>query len=81
MRAVCLPLVIVVFPDHTHLLCFICLFCTLCILYFNRVRKKGEHLIHSKHILLLVVLLNLIDCLLVLGELMLDIKYVTGIYM
>ena len=26
----------------------------------------------------MVVFLNLIDCLLVLGELMLDIKYVTG---
>ena len=26
MRAVCLRLVIVVYPDHTHLLCFLCLF-------------------------------------------------------
>ncbi|KAH3877115.1 uncharacterized protein LOC127865313 [Dreissena polymorpha] len=45
----------------------------------GKARRKGEHLLHTKYVLLLVVILNVIDCLLVLGELMLDIKYVTDI--
>ncbi|KAL4225352.1 Voltage-gated hydrogen channel 1 [Mactra antiquata] len=36
-------------------------------------------MIHGKYLLLMVVILNIIDCLLVLGELMLDIKYVTDL--
>lgn len=42
------------------------------------MRRKGEHMLHAKYILLAIVILNVVDCLLVLGELMLDIKYVTG---
>ncbi|WAR03705.1 hypothetical protein MAR_010263 [Mya arenaria] len=48
-------------------------------LVYVRVRRKGEKALHTKYVLLAVVILNIIDCLLVLGELMLDIKYVTGI--
>ena len=46
-----------------------------------RVRHKGELLLHSKAVLMLIVLLNLVDCLLVLSELILDIHYVKGIIM
>ncbi|XP_052799438.1 uncharacterized protein LOC128231058 [Mya arenaria] len=45
----------------------------------QRVRRKGEKALHTKYVLLAVVILNIIDCLLVLGELMLDIKYVTDL--
>ncbi|KAL4225346.1 Voltage-gated hydrogen channel 1 [Mactra antiquata] len=41
-----------------------------------RLRLKGEHMLHSKHVLLAVVVLNLIDCVLVLGELILDIHFI-----
>ena len=43
-----------------------------------RLRRKGEHMLHAKYVLLMIVILNVVDCLLVLGELMLDIKYDTG---
>ncbi|WAR03703.1 HVCN1-like protein, partial [Mya arenaria] len=46
----------------------------------QRVRRKGEKALHTKYVLLAVVILNIIDCLLVLGELMLDIKYVTVLH-
>ncbi|XP_052256925.1 uncharacterized protein LOC127862034 [Dreissena polymorpha] len=45
----------------------------------GKVRRQGGHLLHTKYVLLLVVILNIIDILLVLGELMLDIKYVTDL--
>ncbi|KAL3842989.1 hypothetical protein ACJMK2_020957 [Sinanodonta woodiana] len=41
-----------------------------------RYRRKGGKLLHTKLVLLIVVLLNIIDCILVLGELILDIHYV-----
>lgn len=41
-----------------------------------RLRLQGEHVLHSKHVLLVVVILNLVDCVLVLGELILDIHYI-----
>lgn len=43
-----------------------------------RFRHKGALVLHSKHVLLLVVILNLVDCSLVLSELILDIHYVKG---
>jgi len=48
--------------------------------YFDiyRLRRKGERFLHSKHVLLIIVALNVIDCVLVLGELILDIHYVVG---
>ncbi|XP_060575881.1 uncharacterized protein LOC132733282 isoform X2 [Ruditapes philippinarum] len=45
----------------------------------GRIRHKGAHMIHGKYLLLMVVVLNVLDCLLVLGTLMLDIKYVTDL--
>ncbi|KAL3842604.1 hypothetical protein ACJMK2_020597 [Sinanodonta woodiana] len=45
----------------------------------GRLRRKGEKFLHTKFVLMSVVLLNIIDCTLVLGELMLDIKYVTNL--
>ncbi|XP_060608296.1 uncharacterized protein LOC132760342 [Ruditapes philippinarum] len=41
-----------------------------------RLRLKGERMLHSKFVLLSVVVLNLIDCALVLGELILDIHFI-----
>ncbi|XP_052802585.1 uncharacterized protein LOC128232854 [Mya arenaria] len=41
-----------------------------------RLRHRGEMVLHSKQVLLAVVILNLVDCCLVLGELVLDIHYV-----
>ncbi|KAK3607458.1 hypothetical protein CHS0354_015602 [Potamilus streckersoni] len=41
-----------------------------------RYRRKGGKLLHTKLVLLIIVLLNIIDCILVLGELILDIHYV-----
>ncbi|KAK3607453.1 hypothetical protein CHS0354_015597 [Potamilus streckersoni] len=41
----------------------------------GRFRHHGRRVLHSKHVLLMVVILNIVDCLLVLGELMLDIHY------
>ena len=43
-----------------------------------RARRLGEIILHSKQILLLVVVVNLLDCCLVLGELILDIHYIKG---
>ncbi|KAK3610877.1 hypothetical protein CHS0354_034338 [Potamilus streckersoni] len=45
----------------------------------GRLRHTGEKFLHAKFVLLSVVLLNITDCTLVLGELMLDIKYVTNL--
>ncbi|XP_021353074.1 uncharacterized protein LOC110450126 isoform X2 [Mizuhopecten yessoensis] len=45
----------------------------------GKVRMKGEKIIHSKQVLLSIVLLNIIDCILVLGELILDIYILKGV--
>ncbi|XP_060074492.1 uncharacterized protein LOC132554200 [Ylistrum balloti] len=45
----------------------------------GKVRMKGEKVIHSKQVLLCIVLLNILDCILVLGELILDIYYLKGV--
>ena len=50
---------------------------TVCILCC-RARRLGEIILHSKHILLIVVVVNLLDCCLVLGELILDIHFIKG---
>ncbi|XP_046543751.1 uncharacterized protein LOC124253946 isoform X2 [Haliotis rubra] len=42
----------------------------------QKVRRKLEHFLHSKPVLLVVVVLNVIDCLLVLGELTFDFNHV-----
>ncbi|VDI70898.1 Hypothetical predicted protein, partial [Mytilus galloprovincialis] len=42
----------------------------------ERIQMKGEKLVHTKPVLLCVVLLNIIDCILVLGELVLDMYYI-----
>lgn len=42
----------------------------------GRIRRAGQHRIHSKVILLIVVVLNIIDCLLVISELVLDFLHV-----
>ncbi|XP_076115018.1 uncharacterized protein LOC143082904 isoform X2 [Mytilus galloprovincialis] len=44
-----------------------------------RIQMKGEKLIHTKPVLLCVVLLNIIDCILVLGELVLDMYYINAL--
>ncbi|KAL3842988.1 hypothetical protein ACJMK2_020956 [Sinanodonta woodiana] len=41
----------------------------------GRYRHRGRRVLHSKQVLLMIVVLNVVDCLLVLGELMLDIHY------
>ncbi|XP_053385066.1 uncharacterized protein LOC123536889 [Mercenaria mercenaria] len=41
-----------------------------------RLRLKGERMLHSKFVLLTIVVLNLVDCALVLGELILDIHFI-----
>ncbi|GFN99767.1 voltage-gated hydrogen channel 1, partial [Plakobranchus ocellatus] len=42
----------------------------------GRLRRAGQHKVHSKVVLLIVVLLNIIDCLLVISELVLDFLHV-----
>ena len=46
--------------------------------FFYRARRLGEIILHSKIVLMLVVIINLLDCCLVLGELILDIHYIKG---
>ncbi|XP_062621213.1 uncharacterized protein LOC134282843 [Saccostrea cucullata] len=41
----------------------------------GRSRFLGYNLMHTKHVLMCIVILNVIDCVLVLGELILDIFY------
>lgn len=41
-----------------------------------KARRLGEIILHSKIVLMLVVIINLLDCCLVLGELILDIHYI-----
>ena len=41
-----------------------------------RIRKRGAKFLHTKAVLLLVVLLNALDCVLVLTELVLDVSFV-----
>lgn len=50
---------------------------TICVTF--RARRKGEHVLHSKQVLFCIIILNVIDCILVLGELILDMYYVKGI--
>ncbi|KAH3740638.1 hypothetical protein DPMN_047347 [Dreissena polymorpha] len=45
----------------------------------TRLRNDGELILHSKDVLMLIVVLNLVDCCLVLGELILDIHYITEV--
>lgn len=45
-----------------------------------RWRRKGGKLLLSKYMLLFIVVLNIIDCTLVLGELILDLHHVKGIH-
>ncbi|XP_060074503.1 uncharacterized protein LOC132554210 [Ylistrum balloti] len=44
-----------------------------------RVRHKGQKFLHSKHVLLIIVGLNVIDCILVLGELILDVHFIVDL--
>ncbi|XP_069133434.1 uncharacterized protein [Argopecten irradians] len=44
-----------------------------------RVRHKGQKFLHSKHILLIIVGLNVLDCILVLGELILDVHFIVDL--
>ena len=46
-------------------------------IYF-RIRKRGAKFLHTKAVLLLIVLLNSLDCVLVLSELVLDVSFVRG---
>ncbi|XP_060080352.1 uncharacterized protein LOC132559748 [Ylistrum balloti] len=43
---------------------------------FEKIQRSGEQILHSKKILLLIVVLNIIDCALVLAELILDIHFI-----
>lgn len=43
-----------------------------------RLRNSGAKILRSKRVLLLIVVLNVLDCVLVLGELLLDIHFVKG---
>ncbi|XP_069133432.1 uncharacterized protein [Argopecten irradians] len=45
----------------------------------GKVRMKGEQVLHSKQVLLCIVFLNILDCILVLGELILDIYILKGV--
>ncbi|XP_033751624.1 uncharacterized protein LOC117335611 isoform X2 [Pecten maximus] len=45
----------------------------------GKVRMEGEKVLHSKQVLLCIVLLNILDCILVLGELILDIYILKGV--
>lgn len=45
----------------------------------GKARRKGETVLHSKQVLFCVIILNVIDCILVLGELILDMYYVKGL--
>ncbi|XP_052067271.1 uncharacterized protein LOC127706656 [Mytilus californianus] len=45
----------------------------------GKARRKGEHVLHSKQVLFCIIILNVIDCILVLGELILDMYYVKGL--
>ncbi|XP_048731494.2 uncharacterized protein LOC125648425 [Ostrea edulis] len=45
----------------------------------GKLRYKGEKFMHTKWILLAIVLLNIVDCILVMGELILDIYYLKGV--
>ncbi|XP_061187181.1 uncharacterized protein LOC133195350 [Saccostrea echinata] len=45
----------------------------------GRLRFTGHHLLHSKNILLFIVVLNVLDCILVMAELFLDIYYLKGV--
>ncbi|XP_061187188.1 uncharacterized protein LOC133195358 [Saccostrea echinata] len=45
----------------------------------GKIRYKGEKLMHTKWVLLTIVLLNILDCILVMGELILDIYYLKGV--
>ena len=61
-------------------------FCSVCpalpplhhLHFYFRIRKRGAKLLHTKAVLLLVVLLNSLDCVLVLSELVLDVSFVRG---
>ncbi|XP_033752117.1 uncharacterized protein LOC117335940 isoform X2 [Pecten maximus] len=44
-----------------------------------RVRHKGQKFLHSKHVLLVIVGLNVLDCILVLGELILDVHFIVDL--
>ncbi|XP_076458531.1 uncharacterized protein LOC143292228 [Babylonia areolata] len=43
----------------------------------GRARRKCEEVLHSKNMLLVIIILNVVDCLLVVGELTLDFHQVT----
>lgn len=43
-----------------------------------RLRRKGGKMLLSKYTLLFIVALNILDCALVLGELILDLHHVKG---
>lgn len=45
----------------------------------GKLRYKGEKFMHTKWVLLAIVLLNIVDCVLVMGELILDIYYLKGV--
>nr|XP_022299839.1 uncharacterized protein LOC111108326 [Crassostrea virginica] len=45
----------------------------------RKTRYKGEKFMHTKWVLLAIVLLNIVDCILVMGELILDIYYLKGV--
>lgn len=40
---------------------------------FSRLRKRGEKLLHSKYVVIIVIILTIVDCSLVIAELILDL--------
>ncbi|KAL8610171.1 hypothetical protein ACOMHN_005945 [Nucella lapillus] len=44
----------------------------------GRARRKCEEILHSKKMMLVIIILNIVDCLLVVGELTLDFHQVTN---
>ena len=48
------------------------------IIFFFRLRLEGDKIFKSKYMLLIVVILCILDCALVLGELTLDLHKVKG---
>ena len=53
----------------------------MCTISFHcRLRRKGGKWILNKYVLLFIVVLNIIDCALVLGELILDLHHVKSKY-
>lgn len=46
----------------------------------SRLQRKCEEVVHSKQVLLLVIILNVLDCLLIMSEMTLEFYHVSCEY-